>query len=155
MSTLPTISTETPNAKHAALDTYETFAMVEAFAEDQTIAVAAVVSVAAEIARAVDAAVPRIRAGGRLIYVGAGTSGRLGLLDSVELLPTFSWPEDRALAVLAGGRDAVYRAVEGAEDDEAQGARDVAALNPTANDVVLRNAIMHSRSDSRIMKTQR
>jgi N-acetylmuramic acid 6-phosphate etherase len=137
MKSLTTTNTETPHAEHAELDTYDTYAMVEAFADDQAQAVAAVVSVAAHIARAVDAAVPKIRAGGRLIYVGAGTSGRLGLLDSVELLPTFSWPEDRALAVLAGGREAVYRAVEGAEDDEARGMRDVDALVPTADDVVI------------------
>jgi N-acetylmuramic acid 6-phosphate etherase len=86
---------------------------------------------------AVQAAVPRIAAGGRLIYVGAGTSGRLALLDSVELYPTFSWPKERARSLLAGGAQAVLEAVEGAEDDDAQGELDLQALNPTANDVVL------------------
>lgn len=137
MTALTTLRTETPNPEHAELDTYDTRGMVEAFVDDQTQAVAAVLAVAGDIARAVEAAVPRIRAGGRLVYVGAGTSGRLGLLDSVELLPTFSWPSERAIALLAGGRDAVYRAVEGAEDDREQGARDVAQLGLTGSDVVL------------------
>jgi N-acetylmuramic acid 6-phosphate etherase len=132
-----TTSTETPNPEHAELDSYDTRAMVEAFVDDQTQAVAAVMAVADGIARAVEAALPRIKAGGRLIYVGAGTSGRLGLLDSVELLPTFSWPSERALAVLAGGREAVFRAVEGAEDDRDGGARELLELGPTPNDVVL------------------
>src|SRR5262249_11156415 len=85
----------------------------------------------------VTAAVPRIRAGGRLVYVGAGTSGRLGLLDSVELHPTFSWPNERAVALLAGGKEALYVAVEGAEDSREQGAADVAAVSAGPNDVIL------------------
>jgi N-acetylmuramic acid 6-phosphate etherase len=90
-----------------------------------------------DLARAVDAAVPRIAAGGRLIYIGAGTSGRLGVLDSVELNPTFSWPRDRARALMAGGDSAMYAAVEGAEDDGPQGSVDLHRLGPTENDVVL------------------
>jgi N-acetylmuramic acid 6-phosphate etherase len=85
----------------------------------------------------VDAALPRIRAGGRLLYAGAGTSGRLGVLDSVELHPTFSWPRERAVALLAGGAGAMFEAVEGAEDDRAQGAADLRALQPTPQDVLL------------------
>jgi len=71
------------------------------------------------------------------LYAGAGTSGRLGVLDSVELYPTFSWPRERAVAILAGGEQAMFVAVEGAEDDADQGGRDVLALQPTANDVLL------------------
>jgi N-acetylmuramic acid 6-phosphate etherase len=77
-----------------------------------------------------------MEAGGRLIYVGAGTSGRLGVLDSVELHPTFSWPHERALALLAGGSGAMFQAVEGAEDDRELGAADLRSVQPTANDVV-------------------
>jgi len=91
----------------------------------------------AQIERAVDAALPRLQRTGRLIYVGAGTSGRLGLLDSVELAPTFSWPPHRACAVVAGGAQAVLQAAEGAEDDHAQGAAQLRALDPTGDDVVL------------------
>jgi N-acetylmuramic acid 6-phosphate etherase len=72
-----------------------------------------------------------------LIYVGAGTSGRLGVLDSVELNPTFSWPRERAIGLLAGGPEAMFAAVEGAEDDEAQGGYDLRSLLPTRHDVVI------------------
>ncbi|MBL8518748.1 MAG: N-acetylmuramic acid 6-phosphate etherase [Betaproteobacteria bacterium] len=135
--TTPALKTESPSTAHPDLDNYLTPDLIAAFIEDQHDAVAAVGRAAPMIARAVEAALPRIQAGGRLLYVGAGTSGRLGLLDSVELYPTFSWPRERAVAVLAGGRTAVYQAVEGAEDDSEQGARDLAALDPSPNDVVL------------------
>lgn len=130
------LKTETPSTQHPQLDQYPVTELITAFVDDQFNAVQAVRDATARIAAAVTAAVPRIEAGGRLIYVGAGTSGRLGVLDSVELYPTFSWPQERALALLAGGRSAMYVAVEGAEDDRAQGARDLLALQPTANDVV-------------------
>ncbi len=134
---MSTPRTEQPHAEHAQLDRYATVALVHALAADQALAAQAVLAAAPALAQAVDAAVPRLRAGGRLIYMGAGTSGRLGVLDSVELLPTFSWPPERALALLAGGPGALFRAVEGAEDDAAQGAADLRALQPTRNDVVL------------------
>ncbi len=131
------LKTETPSSQHLELDQYPTEQLVAAFADDQLNAVQAVRAAVPCIAQAVEAAVPRIEAGGRLLYVGAGTSGRLGVLDSVELHPTFSWPYERAVAVLAGGAEAMFRAVEGAEDDYAQGARDLLALKPGADDVVL------------------
>jgi N-acetylmuramic acid 6-phosphate etherase len=129
------MSTESPSPFHTQLDAYETPDLVAAFVDDQSAAVDAVRRAREAIARAVDAAVPRLRSGGRLVYVGAGTSGRLGLLDSVELHPTFSWPTERALAILAGGERAITMAVEGAEDDRDRGAHDVAQVGP--NDVVL------------------
>lgn len=131
------LNTETPDSQHADLDLYPTAQLVDVLVDDQLRAVQAVRAAAGLITDAVSAALPRIRAGGRLIYVGAGTSGRLGVLDSVELYPTFSWPPARALALLAGGIDAMFVAVEGAEDDTAQGAADLRALNPGSNDVVL------------------
>lgn len=131
------LKTETPSAAHQNLDEYETPALIAALVDDQGEAVRAVRAAAPQLEAAVRAALPRIRAGGRLIYVGAGTSGRLGVLDSVELYPTFSWPHERALALLAGGPGAMFEAVEGAEDDAAQGGIDVAALQPGPNDVVL------------------
>jgi N-acetylmuramic acid 6-phosphate etherase len=133
--TLP--PTEQPHAAHAALDTYDTAALVEAFVADQAEAVAAVRRAGPALVRAVDAALPRLRAGGRLVYVGAGTSGRLGVLESVELYPTFSWPRERARGLLAGGEAAMFVAVEGAEDDRARGTADLEALAPRADDVVL------------------
>ena len=131
------LKTETPNQEHAQLDQYPTDKLVGAIVDDQLGAVNAVRAAGARIAQAVDAAVPRMQAGGRLIYVGAGTSGRLGVLDSVELYPTFSWPAERAVALLAGGIDAMFVAVEGAEDDTDQGAADLRAQQPGPNDVVL------------------
>ena len=131
------LKTETPDPRHADLDLYSDEELVAVLVDDQLNAVNAVRAAASAIARAVAAALPRIEAGGRLIYVGAGTSGRLGVLDSVELYPTFSWPHERAVALIAGGADAMFVAVEGAEDDTAQGAADLLAMQPGPNDVVL------------------
>jgi N-acetylmuramic acid 6-phosphate etherase len=131
------LKTETPSLEHSELDQYPTTELINTLVDDQFNAVKAVRAAAPRIAAAVAAALPRIEAGGRLIYVGAGTSGRLGVLDSVELYPTFSWPQARALALLAGGNKAMFVAVEGAEDDLHQGVADLAATNPTPNDVVL------------------
>ncbi|HZX27489.1 MAG TPA: N-acetylmuramic acid 6-phosphate etherase [Telluria sp.] len=131
------LKTETPNREHAQLDQYPTARLVGALVDDQLVAVNAVRAAAPQLTAAVEAALPRIEAGGRLIYVGAGTSGRLGVLDSVELYPTFSWPHERALALLAGGTQAMFVAVEGAEDDFGQGGADLRAVQPGANDVVL------------------
>jgi N-acetylmuramic acid 6-phosphate etherase len=130
-------STETPDAKHPRLDRYATLELVAAFVDDQLDAVAAVQAALPQLARAVDAAVPRLQAGGRLIYVGAGTSGRLGVLDSVELTPTFDWPRERARALMAGGDPAMYVAIEGAEDDAPQGGDDLRRLGPNEHDVVI------------------
>jgi N-acetylmuramic acid 6-phosphate etherase len=133
----PPLQTEDADARHPELDRYDTPQLIAAFVDDQQLAVAAVQAAAPELARAVDAALPRIAAGGRLIYIGAGTSGRLGVLDSVELNPTFSWPRERARALMAGGDSAMYQAVEGAEDDGPQGSADLHRLGPSENDVVL------------------
>jgi N-acetylmuramic acid 6-phosphate etherase len=89
------------------------------------------------IARAVDAIVRSIRNGGRLIYVGAGTSGRLAVLDAAECPPTFGVSPDLVQALIAGGRRAVTGAVEGAEDSVANGARDLRAKKLTRDDVVV------------------
>lgn len=129
--------TEQPKSGHERLDEYGLPELVDALVADQAIAAQAVRAASAQLARAVEGAVPRLENGGRIIYVGAGTSGRLGLLDSVELNPTFSWPHDRSLALLAGGPSAIYQAVEGAEDDHARGSQDLADLRPGRDDVVV------------------
>lgn len=131
------LKTESPSDTHRDLDLYDTEALVQAFIGDQAQALAAVRNAAPALRAAVDAAVPRIAAGGRLVYVGAGTSGRLGVLDSVELYPTFSWPRERARALIAGGESAMFEAVEGAEDSREQGAADLAALQVGVHDVVI------------------
>ncbi len=131
------LKTELPSPQHSELDLYPVDQLVEVIVADQLDAVEAVRKAAPRIAEAVASALPLIEAGGRLIYVGAGTSGRLGILDGVELNPTFSWPRTRAIGLLAGGEQAMFVAVEGAEDDRDQGARELQALGPGPNDVVL------------------
>lgn len=131
------LKTETPSLVHTTLDQYPVADLVNVLIEDQLNAVTAVRAASGQLALAVTAAVPRLEAGGRLIYVGAGTSGRLGLLDSVELYPTFSWPRERAVALLAGGHDAVFQAVEGAEDKRDQGVADLINIAAGPNDVVI------------------
>ncbi len=97
----------------------------------------AVASELPAIAEAVDIIVHQLQQGGRLIYTGAGTSGRLGILDAVECRPTFSVADSLVRGVIAGGETAITQAVEGAEDNQAQGQRDLEELDLTANDVVV------------------
>jgi N-acetylmuramic acid 6-phosphate etherase len=140
MST-PTVSrTEQVHPDHAELDSYPTQQLVRALVDDQVHAVAAVQAAAGSLAQAIDAAADRLERGGRLLYVGAGTSGRLGLLDSVELLPTFSWPFERALSAIAGGDSALFKAVEGAEDRAELGREDIERFQATADDVLIATA---------------
>src|SRR4030088_744872 len=91
----------------------------------------------AAIARAVDAIVDGIRKGGRLIYVGAGSSGRMGVLDAAECPPTFGTSPKLVQALIAGGRRAITKAVEGAEDSRGNGERDLRAKKLTRHDVVV------------------
>jgi N-acetylmuramic acid 6-phosphate etherase len=97
----------------------------------------AVAAAREEIADAVTLIAARLSAGGRLFYVGAGTSGRLGVLDAVECPPTFCTPPEWVQGVLAGGDGAMWRAVEGAEDDRSAGGRDLLARGAGANDVIV------------------
>src|SRR5215467_6087267 len=104
--------------------------------EDATVA-AAVGQALPAVAGAVDAIAERLRAGGRLVYVGAGSAGRLGVLDASEWGPTFGAPVGQVAALIAGGAGAMTRAVEGAEDDEQAGAADVAGLGLAPGDAVV------------------
>src|SRR6266851_2890747 len=104
--------------------------------EDRKVAVAVGRKLPA-IARAVDAIVGAIRNGGRLIYVGAGSSGRMGVLDAAECPPTFGTSPKLVVALIAGGRRAITRAVEGAEDSERNGERDLRERRLTRRDVVV------------------
>ncbi len=133
----PHLNTEQISEAFRDLETRSTQEIVQALVEDQLRAVEAVRRATHQLAGAVEQTVERMKAGGRLIYVGAGTSGRLGQLDASELPPTFSWPPERAVACIAGGREALWRAVEGAEDDFEAGKRDLLALHPTGQDVVI------------------
>jgi N-acetylmuramic acid 6-phosphate etherase len=131
------MTTESINPLTQDLDLLPTSDLVLTIAQDQENAVAAVLAARGQIAKAVDLASERLAAGGRLLYAGAGTSGRLAYLDSSELTPTFGWLPERAVVAMAGGKQAVFKAVEGAEDDFAMGKADVVALAPTAQDVLI------------------
>jgi N-acetylmuramic acid 6-phosphate etherase len=116
-------STEQASPRFKDLDRWPSREILEALVGAQFSAVAAVWAVLASIERAAEASVARLRQGGRLAYGGAGTSGRLAVLDGVELIPTFGFPEERLFLFLAGGAEAMWRPVEGAEDDQEAAAR--------------------------------
>ncbi len=130
-------ATETVPVRFETAETWPLEELLEGLLERQWRAVAAVAGALPALARAVTAAEPRIRRGGRLIYAGAGTSGRIAVQDAVELWPTFSFPPERVAFVLAGGTVALTRAVEGAEDDVEAARAAVTALVPGAADVLL------------------
>ena len=128
--------TESDNPASSQIDTLSTSEIVALInAEDAKVA-AAVEAALPQVARAVDLIVHALGAGGRLFYIGAGTSGRLGVLDAVECVPTFSAPPQLVQGIIAGGDAALTRAVEGAEDDPAQARRDMQARGASAADVV-------------------
>ena len=131
------LPTEAPNPRSRALDRLSTPDIVSLMiAEDQRM-VSAVRREQARIAEGAELVADAVRGGGRVLLAGAGTSGRLGVLEAAEIPPTFGTPPRVVQAVMAGGRPAVFRAREGAEDDEGQGRRAFARLRPTARDVVI------------------
>jgi N-acetylmuramic acid 6-phosphate etherase len=119
---LDDLSTEGTNRRTADIDRLDTLGVLERINdEDQQVAPAVRLALPA-VARAVDLTLERWRRGGRVVFFGAGTSGRLAALDAAELVPTFGTPAARYVARLAGGPDAFFKAIEGAEDDAAAGA---------------------------------
>lgn len=129
--------TEQQNNKSAGIDQRSALEIVQLMnAEDATVA-ASVNTSLPSIAQAVDGIVARLQAGGRLIYAGAGTSGRLAVLDAVECVPTFSTPPSLVVGIIAGGNIALTEAVEGAEDDREIGQSELDALGVTAQDAVV------------------
>src|SRR5260221_195261 len=117
------MDTERASPRYSDLDVWAPLDIVEAMIEGQFTAVAAVRAARFVLLEAALAAAERLRNGGRLVYVGAGTSGRLAVQDGAELVPTFSWPQERLLLFIAGGRNALLQSVEGAEDAVDQAAR--------------------------------
>jgi N-acetylmuramic acid 6-phosphate etherase len=105
--------------------------------EGQFAAVAAVRAARPALERAALAAKARLTQRGRLVYAGAGTSGRLAVQDGAELIPTFSWPEDRLLLIMAGGKEALFQSVEGAEDEMEEGRRLIEQHRLHASDVLV------------------
>jgi len=131
------MSTETPDPRFADVERWPTISAVEAMLEGQLAAIAALKGQTDSIATAADAAATRLRKGGRIVYVGAGTSGRLAVQDGVELVPTYNWPPERLVFLLAGGTEAMTRSVEGAEDDAGKARAEVLAASVGPDDVLI------------------
>jgi N-acetylmuramic acid 6-phosphate etherase len=129
--------TEHISPRYIELDSWSTADMIAAMYEGQLAAAAAVRGALGVIAAAVDDAVPALQQGGRIVYVGAGSSGRIGVQDGAELPPTYNWPADRLVFAMAGGLDALVRSTERAEDDEDAGAQAMVEANVGTNDVVI------------------
>jgi N-acetylmuramic acid 6-phosphate etherase len=131
------MGTERPSPRYLDIDLWEPGDILDALIEGQFAAVAAVRAVRPAIERAALAVETRLREGGRLIYAGAGTSGRLAIQDGAELVPTFSWPPNRLVLLIAGGHEALLRSVEGAEDDVEQAVHAVGQHSINATDVII------------------
>ena len=129
-------TTEGTNANTHDIDKLPALEALELINREDAKVAEAVAAALPEIARAVEAIVAALEAGGRLFYVGAGTSGRLGMLDAAECVPTFSAPSELVQGVIAGGADAMLRSIEGAEDDPAAAADDLRARRVSSADVV-------------------
>src|ERR1700709_1383247 len=111
-------STESASSRYASIEDWSTGDLVDGIIEGQFAAIGAVQAARTDIARAIDAMAERLAQDGRIIYLGAGTSGRVAAQDGAELPPTFNWPYERAITLMAGGPGALLRAVENAEDSE-------------------------------------
>src|SRR5580692_6438140 len=134
---LENLLTEQPNPASAHIDSLPTVDMLRVInAEDHKVA-DAVEREIPSIARAVDAIAETLNRGGRLFYIGAGTSGRLGVLDASECPPTFGVPPDLVQGIMAGGDTALRTSVEGAEDDPDSGARDLLAAGFSHGDALV------------------
>ena len=130
-------TTEQTNPVTSQIDTLATIEALQLInSEDRKVA-EAIEKILPAVARAVDAIAERLEAGGRLIYIGTGTSGRLGVLDASECPPTFGVPPDLVQGVIAGGYEACYKAVEASEDDRQAGARDLQERGLTSKDAVV------------------
>jgi N-acetylmuramic acid 6-phosphate etherase len=131
------LATEKRNPRSADIDRRDALGIVDAINAEDALIAPAVHDQRRQIAAGVEIVVDRLRRGGRLFYVGAGTSGRLGVLDASECPPTFGVPPTRVQGIIAGGRRALVRSAEGAEDDAPAGAAAVAKRRVSAGDVVV------------------
>jgi N-acetylmuramic acid 6-phosphate etherase len=129
--------TEQENPRTAQISSLPTEEILRLMNEEDARVAAAVAQVLPEVARAVDGIVARLDQGGRLFYLGTGTSGRLGVLDAAECPPTFGVSPEMVQGIMAGGYEACYRAVEASEDDAAAGAKDLAARGFTKQDALV------------------
>ena len=129
--------TEQENPKTANIDQVSTLDVLRLINDEDQLVAEAVERVLPEAARAADAIVERLRNGGRLFYIGTGTSGRLGVLDASEIPPTFGVSYELVQGIIAGGYEALYKATEASEDNKEQGAEDLKARGVTENDAVI------------------
>ena len=134
---LETLVSEGRNAATMTLDTLNTQELLEVINQEDKKVSLAVASAIGAITQTVDFAYQGLSTGGRLIYIGAGTSGRLGVLDAVECRPTFSVSDSLVVGIIAGGEKALMHAVEGAEDNAGQGVDDLKNINLRPNDTVV------------------
>ncbi len=134
---LSQLLTEQRNPRTLHIDQVSTLDALRLMHEEDRLAVESVAPELPRIAAAVDAIAERLKNGGRLLYIGAGTSGRLGVLDASECPPTFSVSYELVQGIMAGGYDALYKATESSEDDPAAAVRDLAARHFTAQDVLV------------------
>ena len=137
MVELQKIATEQRNPNTMNIDTLSTLDMVNLINREDHRVADAVGEVTDKIAQAVDVIAEKLAAGGRLIYCGAGTSGRLGILDAVECPPTYSTDPETVQALMAGGYGAIFKAVEGAEDSKELGVRDMQNIHFSQKDVLV------------------
>ncbi len=137
MVELQKIATEQRNPNTMHIDTLSTLDMVKLINQEDHRVAEAVAEVTDKIAAAIDVIADRLSKGGRLIYCGAGTSGRLGILDAVECPPTYSTEPEMVQALMAGGYPAIFKAVEGAEDSKELGVQDMKGINFVAGDVLV------------------
>jgi N-acetylmuramic acid 6-phosphate etherase len=137
MSDPTKLETERADPRYENLDAWPTANAVTAMLEAQMAAAAAVHPATSAIAAAIDAAAARLGQIGRLVYVGAGTSGRIAVQDGAELQPTFNWPIDRVVFAIFGGSEALLRSIEGAEDNTAAAEFLMAETHLTRQDVVI------------------
>ncbi|MCO8122130.1 N-acetylmuramic acid 6-phosphate etherase [Stieleria sp. TO1_6] len=131
------LTTEASNPRSRQIDTLSTLEIVRLINADDALIAAAVEAESDAIAAAIDVITDRLRQGGRLVYIGAGTSGRLGVLDASECPPTFSTPPEMVVGLIAGGDSALRQAIEGAEDDPQQAVTDLAAIELCDQDVLV------------------
>jgi len=129
--------TEQENPRTAQISSLTTEEILRLMNDEDAQVAGAVAEVMPQVAQAVDVIVERLRAGGRLFYLGTGTSGRLGVLDAAECPPTFGVPPQMIQAIIAGGYEACYRAVEASEDDAAAGSHDLEARGFSKQDVLV------------------
>lgn len=137
MCNIEKLTTESTNESTRNIDRLESLEIVTLINNEDKKVAEAIEKVLPQIAEAVESIVERFKKGGRIIYCGAGSSGRMGTLDAVELTPTYSVPPTRAFGLLAGGDEAMYTAVEGAEDSEELALEDLKRVKLTSDDCVI------------------